>query len=93
MVTQEGTDGPSLRLAPVTTTVDTCGACSGYVKTVTTLAPTPAEELALLDLATVDLDAAALARGYARPEGPGSALGARVITRAGGPLRDRWWRS
>jgi FdhE protein len=80
-------DGP-LRLARVATGVDTCAACRGYLKTVTTLAPTPADDLGLLDLTTVDLDAAALARGYARPAGPGVRLGARVLVRE---QRRRWW--
>jgi FdhE protein len=61
--------------------VDTCDACHGYVKTVTALRPTPPEDLALLDLATVDLDVVALQRGYGRPEGPPRPLGARVVTR------------
>jgi len=67
-------------------TIDTCGACRGYLKTVTTLGPTPADELGLLDLATVELDVAALEQGYRRPAGPGVALGARVQARAGGVL-------
>jgi FdhE protein len=81
-------DGP-LRLARVATGVDTCAACRGYLKTVTTLAPTPADDLGLLDLTTVELDAAALARGYARPAGPGAALDAHVVVRE----RPRaWWK-
>ena len=35
----------------------------------TTLGPTPADELGLLDLATVELDVATLAQGYIRPAG------------------------
>ena len=68
------------------TTVETCLACRGYLKTVTTLGPTPADELGLLDLATVDLDVAAIASGYSRPVGPGAPLGARVRARTGGLL-------
>ena len=68
--------------------MDTCAACRGYLKTVTTLAPTPAADLGLLDLTTVDLDVAALARGYARPAGPGAELGARVVVRE---RRRGWW--
>jgi FdhE protein len=66
--------------------VDTCLACHGYLKTVTTLGPTPANELALLDLTTVPLDVAALEQGYRRPAGPGAALHARVCPRAAGRL-------
>lgn len=68
-------------------TVDTCGACRGYVKTFTTLGATPADEIGLLDLATVELDVAALEQGYRRPAGPGAPLGARVQPRARGLLR------
>jgi hypothetical protein len=44
------------------------------------------DELGLLDLATVDLDVAALAQGYVRLAGLGVALGARVQPRATGIL-------
>jgi len=77
------------RLSQVT--IDTCGACRGYLKTLTTLGPTPADELGLLDLATVELDIAALEQGYRRPAGLGAALGARVRPRASG-LRGGWRR-
>jgi len=74
----------SERLSQVT--IDTCGACRGYLKTVTTLGPTPADELGLLDLATVELDVAALEQDYRRPPGPGAALGARIVPRTSGVL-------
>jgi FdhE protein len=83
-----GGDGQP-RSAPAAAGVDTCQTCHGYLKTVTTLAATPADDLALLDLATVELDAAALARGHARPAGPGAPLGARVVVRAG--RLGGWW--
>lgn len=67
-------------------TVDTCGACRGYLKTVSTLGPTPADEIGLLDLATVELDVAALEQGYRRPTGLGAPLAARVRPRAHGLL-------
>ena len=57
----------------------------------TTLGPTPADDLGLVDLATVELDVAALEHGYARPTGPGAALGAHVSA-AGGRLSG-WWHS
>jgi len=84
-------DPASPRLARVATTVDTCASCRGYLKTVTTLVPTPSDDLGLIDLATVELDVAALEHGYARPAGPGAPLGARVSV-AGGRLAG-WWRS
>jgi FdhE protein len=68
------------------TTIETCLACRGYLKTVTTLGPTAADELGLLDLVTVELDVAALAQGYVRPAGLGVALDARVQPRATGIL-------
>jgi FdhE protein len=68
------------------TIVETCSSCRRYLKTSTTLAPTPADELALLDLATVELDVVVLEQGYRRPEGPGVALGACVRPRASGRL-------
>jgi FdhE protein len=77
------------RHAPSAMTLDTCAACRGYLKTVTTLTPTAADDLALLDLATVELDAAALEHGYARPEGLGVPLDASVMTPAS---PRRWWR-
>jgi len=61
--------------------VETCAACSGYVKTVTALRPTPPQDLTLLDTATVELDVAALEAGYRRPAGRGRALGATVEAR------------
>jgi FdhE protein len=79
------TSTPTGSRGPLTTGVDTCEACRGYLKTVTTLAATSADDLGLLDLTTVELDTAALAHGYARPAGPGAALGARVV------VASRWW--
>jgi FdhE protein len=52
----------------------TCDACRGYLKTVSVLGPASAAELAGLDLSTLELDVAALERGYARPERPGFPL-------------------
>lgn len=51
--------------------VDTCGTCKGYVKTVTTLRALPPWGVALEDLKTVELDLAALERGYSRPHRAG----------------------
>jgi FdhE protein len=88
LVLTELPDDGTLRLARVATGVDTCGACRGYLKTVTTLAPTPANDLGLLDLTTVELDAVAVERGFARPAGPGAPSRARVVLRE----RRGWWR-
>jgi FdhE protein len=74
-------------LVPAAASVDACTVCRGYLKTVTTLAPTPADELGLLDLATVELDVVALEQDYVRPPGLGAPLGARVQLRQG-----RLWR-
>jgi FdhE protein len=71
--------------------VDTCAACHGYLKTITTLAPTPPDELGLVDLATVELDVVALAHGYARPTALGAPLQVRMRARAGTLLGA--WRS
>ena len=68
--------------------IEACRDCTGYVKTVTTLTAADAAALRLLDLSTVDLDVAALERGYMRPGGLGHPLGVRVIER---PAR-RFWR-
>ncbi len=59
--------------------VETCEECRGYLKTLTTLQPWAPETVALEDLATIDLDVAALGRGYTRPERPGYVLGARLV--------------
>ena len=70
--------------------VDTCDRCRGYVKSVATLRPWAADEVPLADLATVDLDIAALERDFARPEAPAVALDVRLVdppdggTRTGG---------
>ncbi len=44
--------------------VDVCDRCHGYLKIITTFAPTPFEELLYQDLATVHLDYMAQAQGY-----------------------------
>jgi len=65
---------------PETLTVETCLECHGYLKSVTTLLPIPPFELLLQDLETVELDVAALERGFARPAGDGFTLDLRVTT-------------
>ncbi len=59
--------------------VDTCDRCRGYVKSVATLRAWAADEVALADLATVDLDLAAIERDYARPVAPAVDLGVRLV--------------
>ncbi len=47
--------------------IEVCSACGGYLKTVDLPELSPFPLLALSDLETTDLDAAAMERGYARP--------------------------
>lgn len=47
--------------------VDTCSNCHGYLKVATAFRAWPAGQVAIEDLATVELDLVALERGYARP--------------------------
>jgi FdhE protein len=50
-----------------TTKVATCSTCLGYLKSVATIAPLSIPELLLCYLENVELDLAALERGYCRP--------------------------
>jgi FdhE protein len=59
---------------------ETCAQCRAYVKTLSTLTAIPAAELGVEDLATVDLDMAALERGYRRPAVSGARLDARLVS-------------
>jgi FdhE protein len=54
--------------------IDACQRCLGYVKTFTTLQGCSPGAVMLEDLASVDLDVAAIEYGFARPQGPGYAL-------------------
>ena len=69
--------------------VDTCDRCRGYVKTVATLRAWAADEVALADVATVDLDLAAIERDYFRPEASAVDLRLQVIEPASTPLGAR----
>jgi FdhE protein len=51
--------------------IEACRPCRGYLKTFTTLQGCPPAAVMVEDLASVDLDLAALAHGYARPNGAG----------------------
>jgi FdhE protein len=54
--------------------IDACQRCLGYVKTFTRLQGCSPGAVMLEDLASVDLDVAAIEHGFARPPGPGFAL-------------------
>ena len=56
-------------------TIEVCNRCRGYVKAITALRAGPPAQVLLDDLASVELDLAAAARGYRRPGGSGYALG------------------
>jgi hypothetical protein len=71
-------------------TVETCTRCNGYVKTFTRLQPGKPAMVMIDDLASVDLDVAALERGYVRPAGPGRAFHVTVHEAGGGMFR---WRT
>ena len=47
--------------------VEVCANCAGYLKTVDTAELSPFPLLSIADLETMDLDVAAMERGYARP--------------------------
>jgi len=60
--------------------VEVCDHCHGYLKTITTFGPIPAEQVVLQDLATVGLDVAAVERGY-RPPSPRDPLAVSIVAR------------
>jgi FdhE protein len=68
-----------------------CDSCHGYLKSLTVLGPTRPDELAAEDLAGIELDLAALERGYGRPGLAGFPIELRVAAR---PPARRWlaWR-
>lgn len=72
--------------------IDACKRCLGYVKTFTVLQGSPAAKVILDDLASVDLDVAALERGYRRPQGPGYVLDITLVDKAGASDRLFSWR-
>jgi FdhE protein len=51
--------------------VEVCARCNGYLKAANAFDPSPADLLALDDLASVHLDMAAIERGYRRPSTAG----------------------
>ena len=58
--------------------IDACKRCLGYVKTFSRLQGCPPGAVMLEDLASVDLDVAAIEHGFARSTGAGLALGITV---------------
>lgn len=62
----------------VNAVIDACRRCHGYVKALSRLQGCEPEAVMLEDLASVDLDIAALDQGYARPAGAGFPLQATV---------------
>jgi len=61
--------------------VEVCKRCLGYVKTFTRLQGSSPAKVMLDDLASVELDVAALEQGYKRPEGAGYALDVIVVNK------------
>ncbi|HEX9443459.1 MAG TPA: formate dehydrogenase accessory protein FdhE, partial [Candidatus Binatia bacterium] len=61
--------------------VDACKRCLGYVKSFAVLQAAPAARVMIEDLASVELDVAAMSEGYRRAEGPGFSLDAAVAVR------------
>lgn len=51
--------------------VEACKRCGGYLKSLTVLQASDPRHVLLDDLASVDLDIAAIEQGFHRPEGPG----------------------
>jgi FdhE protein len=58
--------------------IDACRRCLGYVKSFTKLQGSPPVKVLLDDLASVQLDVAALEQGYKRPHGAGYSLAVTV---------------
>jgi FdhE protein len=58
--------------------IEACARCRGYIKSFATLQGSPPDRVMLDDLASVELDVAAVEQGYKRPEGSGYLLGVTV---------------
>lgn len=63
--------------------IDACNACRGYVKAFTRLQGCPPEAVMIEDLASVDLDIAALDNGYVRPAGTGCPVDVDIVPARG----------
>lgn len=70
--------------------IDACHRCLGYVKTFTRLQGCSPGAVMLEDLASVDLDVAAVEHGFARPAGPGYVLGITVTEKGAGRRFFAW---
>jgi FdhE protein len=73
--------------------IDACKRCLGYVKTFTTLQGSPPAKVMVDDLASVDLDIAALEQGYRRPAGAGYALDITIVQKPSRSGRILFWRT
>ena len=62
--------------------IEACRRCLGYVKTFTTLQGSPPANVMVDDLASVDLDIAALERGYKRPQGSGYCFDIAIVDKS-----------
>lgn len=71
--------------------INACKRCLGYVKTFTKLQGSPPAKIMVDDLASVDLDIAALEQGYQRPEGVGYSLDIVVGSTAMPKQTTSWW--
>jgi FdhE protein len=72
--------------------IDGCRHCLGYVKTLTRLQGCPPDTVMVEDLASVELDVAALQHGYQRPSGAGHPLEI-IVTDTGATRRFFAWSS
>ena len=75
-----------------TRVIDACKRCFGYVKVFTVLQGCPPERVILDDLASVDLDVAALQQGYKRPEGPGHSIDVTLVDKPSASGKFFSWR-
>jgi FdhE protein len=62
--------------------VEVCDGCGGYIKSVTSLTPMSADDVVLHHLTSLELDVAAMDRGYRRPSGKGHEVVVNVVPRA-----------
>jgi FdhE protein len=67
--------------------IEACKRCLGYVKAFTTLEGSAPEKVILDDLASVDLDVAAVEQGYKRPQGAGYILDVTITEKRLTPAR------
>ena len=73
--------------------IDACKRCLGYIKTFTTLQGSPPARVMVDDLASVELDIAALEQGYRRPEGAGYSLDIKMVNKPSLSERILSWRT